>query len=85
MSENKLDIVLVKWYDSKFYPAARKEKEVQDCKMALFESVGYLVSRDGTTTVIAAEHNDEEQYRDITLIPTGSIVSVRRLSTGSSV
>jgi hypothetical protein len=30
-----------------------------------FESVGYLVSKDDVTTMIASECDDEEQYRDI--------------------
>lgn len=51
--------------------------------MALFESLGYLVSRDKTTTIIAGEYNDECQYRDITLIPSGSIISIRKLTPSS--
>ena len=81
----KPTIVLVKWHDARLYSGTRKKDAVQECRMALFESVGYLVSRDDTTTIIAGEQNDEEEYRDITLIPTGSIVSVRRLSTGPAV
>ncbi|GAG51969.1 unnamed protein product [marine sediment metagenome] len=42
--------------------------------------MGYLLSRDKQTTIIAAERNDEGEYRDITLIPTGSIVSVEPLT-----
>lgn len=85
--KEKLVIVLVKWRDARFYPGTRKENEIEGFKMVLFESVGYLVSHDDVTTVIAGERNDEEGYGygDISLIPTGSIVSVRRLSTGSAV
>lgn len=79
MPNKKPNIVLVKWRDARLYSGTRKEDEIQNCRMAVFESVGYLVSRDGMTTVIAAEHNDEEEYRDITLIPTGSIISIRSL------
>lgn len=82
MASRKPALVLVKWHDARLYSGTRKKDAVRECKMALFESVGYLVSRDDTTTIIAGEQNDEEEYRDITLIPTGSIVSVRRLSTG---
>lgn len=72
-------IVLIKWNDAKFFPGTHKEEDILECKMALFDSVGYLISKDKTTTVLAAERNDQDEYRDITLIPTGSIVSVEPL------
>jgi hypothetical protein len=53
--------------------------------MALFESLGYLVSRNDTTTIIAAERNDEDEYRDITLILNGSVISIHRLVASSPV
>ena len=72
--------VLVTWRDARFYQGTRKQDEIEGIKMAVFESMGYLLSRDKLTTIIAAERNDEGEYRDITLIPTGSIVSVRELA-----
>jgi len=80
---NKEEKVLVKWYDAKFSSATLSKEEIYRLKMALFESVGFLVSRDKTTTIIAGEHNDECQYRDITLIPSGSIISIRKLMSSS--
>lgn len=53
--------------------------------MCLFESLGYLVNQDDITTKIAAELNNENQYRDITLIPTKAIISVEELSAISTV
>lgn len=85
MGSRKPGLVLVKWYDARFYSATRKRAAIADFRMALFESVGYLVSQDDATTVIASERNEENEYRDITLIPTGSVVSVRRLVPGSLV
>jgi len=41
-----------------------------------------LLSVDQTTTMIAAEANDEKEFRDITLIPTGCIISVKELTSG---
>lgn len=75
------NIVLVKWRDARFYSGTRKKDEMEGFKMVLFESVGYLVSRDAVTTVIAGECNDEEGYGygDITLIPTGTIISISKL------
>jgi len=75
-------MVLVKWHDARFYSGTHGREEIQGFKMAVFESLGYLVSRDATTTIIAAEYNDEGQHRDVTLIPTGTILSIRRLTPG---
>ena len=75
-------IVIVAWHDAKFYSGTYKESAISECKMALFESVGYLLSVDQTTTMIAAEANDEKEFRDITLIPTGCIISVKELTSG---
>lgn len=72
--------VLVTWHDARFYQGTRKQDEIEDFKMSLFESLGYLVSKDRQTTVIAAERNDEGDYRDITLIPTGTVVSIQPLA-----
>ena len=78
MNVNK-EIVLVEWHDAKFFPGTYNEKAIQEHKMALFKSLGYLIVRDNTTTIIAAEQNDEEEYRDITLIPSGSVISISKL------
>ena len=75
-------MVLVEWTDARFFPGTYNEEVIKKHKMCLFKSLGYLVSRDNTTTVLAAESNDENEYRDITLIPTGSIMAVRKLFTG---
>ena len=53
--------------------------------MCLFNSLGYLIAKTDITTTIAAERNNEGEYRDITLIPTGSIVSIRELILGAVV
>lgn len=77
-------IVLVQWHDARLYPDMRDEKRIEECRMQLFTSVGYLVRRDDTTTVIAAEQNDEGEYRDILLIPSGAIIAVQELSLAKS-
>ena len=73
------NMFLIKWYDARFYTGTYMKKECKKHKMCLFESLGYVVYEDKITTCIAAERNDEGQYRDITLIPTGSIVSITKL------
>jgi hypothetical protein len=80
------EMVLIKWHDAKFFPGTYNEKAIlEQHRMALFESLGYLVTRDDTTTIIAAERNDQDEYRDITLIPSGSVISVHTLMAGSPV
>ncbi|MBI2171738.1 MAG: hypothetical protein HYU30_06930 [Chloroflexi bacterium] len=83
MGAKRSEIVIVTWRDARFYPETRNTEKMKGIRMAVFESVGHLISRDDTTTIIAAELNDEGDYRDVTLIPSGSIESVRRLSLGS--
>jgi hypothetical protein len=78
MNTNK-DMVLVEWYDARFFPGTYNEKTIKHHKMCLFNSLGYLISKDKTTTILAAECNDEKDYRDITLIPTRSIISIKKL------
>jgi hypothetical protein len=84
MGEDK-EMVLVKWHDARFYQGTYSKQEILELKMCLFESLGYLVTQTDTITRIASELNDESQYRDITLIPTGSIISIQKLSTVFSV
>ena len=80
-----LNIVVVKWYDARFFSGIYTHKACEAHNMCLFESLGYIISKDKTTTRIAAERNNEGQYRDITLIPTGSIVSIRKLIPSTAV
>ena len=71
--------VIVEWHDARFYQGTRKRAEIAEFKMALIKSVGDLLTQDEHVTVIASERNDEDEYRDVTLIPTGSVVSVAGL------
>ena len=74
------DSVQIKWHDARFFPNTYSNEECLEHQMCLFTSLGYLLSQDNITTRIAAEKNNENEYRDITLIPTGSIVSIVELS-----
>ena len=78
MEANK-EMVLVEWHDAKFTPGTYNDKTIQELRMALFKSVGYLIAKDDTTTIIATEQNDQEEYRDITLIPSGSVIAICKL------
>lgn len=77
------DMVIVEWHDACLFPDAYTEDECKKKKMSLFNSLGYLISQDNTTTIIAAELDDRGKYRNVTLIPSGSIVSVKSLLTSS--
>lgn len=79
MDANK-EMVLVEWRDARFFSGTYNEKTIMNHKMALFNSLGYLIASDEITTILAAERNDEKEYRDITLIPTGSIISIKKLT-----
>ena len=83
-SSNK-EMVVVEWHDAKFFPQTSNEEAIHDYQMASFRSLGYLVSRDKITTIIAAECNDQDEYRDVTLIPSGSVISIHNLVPGSLV
>ena len=76
---------LFHWHDARLFPDIYSADEARNLKMQKFETIGYLLLKDSTTTILAAERNNEGQYRQITLIPSGSIGSVRRLSLGSFV
>ena len=83
-SDKKL--VLIQWNDARFFSGTYDEKTIlEEHKMALFSSVGYLVTQDGTTTILAAERNNLAEYRDVTLIHTGSIISITELVPSPSV
>lgn len=78
---NTKKMVLIEWHDARFFSGTYDEEAAKNHKMALFNSLGYLIARDKTTTILAAECNNENEYRDITLIPTGSIIFIKKLFT----
>lgn len=75
----KVKMVLIEWRDARFYQGTYSEEESIKHNMCIFKSLGYLISKDKITTHIAAESNNEGDYRDITLIPTGSIISIKEM------
>jgi hypothetical protein len=82
---NDKKMVLIKWVDAKFCPGIHSESDVLEHSLSEFESLGYLISKTELTTIIAAERNNDGEYRDITLIPTGSIQSIQSLVSSSAV
>lgn len=82
--ENK-SLVLIKWLDAKFCSGIHTEKEAIEHEMSIFESVGYLISKTEIATIIASECDNNGEYRNVTLIPTGSILSVNKIELVSAV
>ena len=78
-NKDNLSFSVVAWHDARFFPGTYAKEECKKHSMCLFESLGYIISKDETTLRIAAERNNEGEYRDITLIPTGSVISIRQL------
>jgi len=77
-------IVQIKWLDAKFCPGLHAEEDLLQHKMDAFESLGYLIEQNDKATIFASERNDKGEYRDITLIPSGSVISVHDLITSPS-
>ena len=75
--------VLVRWHDARLCPNTYSTEDAFSLEMAEFQTIGYLISKDPTTLKMASECNNEGQYRDVILIPTGSVISIRRLFLGS--
>lgn len=73
-------MAVITWHDARFFFGTYTKEDCGEHSMCLFESLGYIVSQDEITLCIAAELNNEGQYRDITLIPAGSIVSIEKLT-----
>ncbi len=80
----ELNMVCVEWRDARLFSGTYNDEATRKHQMASFKSLGYLISKDKVTTKLAAEINDEGEYRDVLLIPTGSIVSVTNLITRST-
>jgi len=85
MSGNQTKKVVIKWVDAKIYPGMHKLEDALERKMDVFESLGYLIQKNGEATVVAHEITDSGEYRDILLIPSGSVISIFELISSSSV
>ena len=72
-------IVVIKWADARIYPGMHTVNEALSREMEIFNSVGYLVVKTDIVTKIAHEITDDGDYRDILLIPSGTIISIQEL------
>lgn len=80
----KDEMVRIEWYDAKFCPGMHSVEDATSHVMDKFESIGYLILQDDRTTILAFERNDSGEYRDILLIPSGSILTVKPLTLVST-
>jgi hypothetical protein len=78
-------MVIIKWVDAKFCPGIHSEQDILKHSMSKFKSLGYLISKTGLTTIIAAERNNDSEWRDVTLIPTGSVQAIHNLVPRSAI
>jgi hypothetical protein len=76
--------VIVKWLDAKIYPGMHNINDALARKMDVFASLGYLIERNDKATRIAHEITDNGEYRDILLMPSGSVIEIEELVTSSS-
>lgn len=77
--------IVVKWLDAKIFPGMHSMESALRCKLDVFESLGYLIQKDDKATVVAHEITGSGEYRDVLLIPSGSVISIHELITSSSV
>jgi len=80
-----MGMVVVEWHDAMTCYNRLTEEESLKQTMPLYKTLGFLISRDPTTTIVAYEKNDQGEYRDVALIPSGCILSIRELALGSAV
>jgi hypothetical protein len=78
-------MVLIKWYDAKIYPGMHELDEALKREMDAFESLGYLVDRNKVVTRIAHEVTLKGDFRDILLIPSGSIQLIQGLAVADDI
>ena len=76
-------MVVVKWPDAKIITGMHNKEEAIARKMDVFESLGWLVEKNKEATKIAHEITDSGEYRDILIIPSGSVISIQELHTGA--
>lgn len=75
---------VVKWYDARLYSNMHKLDEALARKMDIFDSIGFLINKDKIIVRIAHEITDSGEYRDIPLIPSGSVISIKELVAKSN-
>jgi len=55
---NLKEMVVIEWHDARLFPDTYSADEASNLKMQKFETIGYLLLRDSTTTTLASERND---------------------------
>ncbi len=72
-------IVVVKWYDACLWDRTLTLEECLNIKMPVYKTYGILLRKDETILHIASESSDNGRFRELNLIPTGSVISIKTL------
>jgi len=72
-------MLVICWADARIFQGMHKRDEALKLEMEIFNSIGYLVEENDTVTKIAHEITNNGEYRDILLIPTGTIIAIQEL------
>ena len=74
--------VLIKWEDSGAIDGLVWQfKDDWECNIHECQSIGFLVSKDKRSVVLAQSEN-KDQYGRLFAIPTGCIISIKTLKEG---
>ena len=73
-------MVLIEWYDACLLSRSMTREDCISEEMPIYKTFGILVKKDKVTVRIASEiTKDGKQFREVSLIPAGSVISITRL------
>ena len=75
----KHKIVEVRWVDASSYASARTVDQCKKCSLLKMKTVGYLISEDIKVVVVSMEFCENGMYKDTTVIPRSTVISIKRL------
>lgn len=76
--------VVIKWVDATIYFGVHNMHDALELKMEILETLGFFIEKNDEATVICLEINDRGAYKDILLIPSGSVISIQELEISPS-
>ena len=75
----ELQPIIIVWRDARLFHGSYSIEDAKQKDMLIYESIGYMLSQDDLITRIAHEKDSDGELRDITLIPTGSVINILEL------
>jgi len=71
---------VVEWRDATLIDGSMKIEDCLEKEMPIYKTFGVLIKKDKTTTRLASEIlKNGIRFRELNLIPTGSIISITSL------